>query len=259
VTATMGVPSGLARRLGGVAGRNWAVAGLLAGWQAWVTLGDVNEIVLPSPLRVLGDVVTNIGAYAGDTIYTMAMAFGGLTLGMTAGFLLALVVWSSPLLAGAVNPAALVLRSIPVVAVIPVLARLIGYDDKVVLAVTTLISFFPAFVLTGSGLRMVPAGADDLFALAGASRRARLRLLHVPAAVPNLLVALRLSAATCVLAAMVAEFLIGTRGLGELFSQARIDLEMPRAWGAAMIAAVLSVAAFLAAARLERRGIERFR
>lgn len=246
-------------RVATFAKRNWAVAGLFVLWQAYVSITDVNEIVMPPPLRVVGDIVTDLGAYAGDTAYTAAVAFGGLALGMLAGFLLALVVWSSSLLAGAVTPAALVLRSIPIVAVIPVLARLIGYDNRVVLAVTTLISFFPTFVLTGSGLRMVPAGSEDLFRLGGAGRAARLRHLLIPAAVPNLLVALRLSAATSVLAAMVAEFLIGTRGLGELFSQARIDMEMPRAWGAALIAAVLSVSAFLGAARLERWGAERFR
>ncbi len=249
----------LPARAGRVASRNWAVAGLFVVWQLWVMAAGYNEIVLPTPLRVIGDVVAEPGAYVGDTAYTIVMAVGGLVLGMGAGFVLAVVVRSSSLLAGAIGPVALILRSIPLVAVIPVLARLIGYDDRVVLAVTTLIAFFPAFVLTGSGLRMIPSGGAELFQLGGASRWDRLVHLQIPAAVPNLLVSLRLSAATSVLGAMVAEFLVGTRGLGELFSQARIDMEMPRAWGAALIATLLSVAAFSGAARLERWGNERFR
>ena len=47
---------------------------------------------------------------------------------------------------------------------------------------------------------------------------------------PNLLVALRIAAANSILAALVAEYLIGTFGLGRLFADAQSQMLTPRAW-----------------------------
>ena len=51
---------------------------------------------------------------------------------------------------------------------------------------------------------------------------------------------------------MVAEFLMGTSGLGYLFHSARTDLDMSRALGASVIAMVISVTSFLLATRAEQ-------
>ena len=51
-------------------------------------------------------------------------------------------------MAGAVSPLVLMLRSIPLVAIIPVVARLVGYGNKIVPIVTIMLAFFPAYVMT---------------------------------------------------------------------------------------------------------------
>jgi NitT/TauT family transport system permease protein len=147
---------------------------------------------------------------------------------------------------------------VPVVAMIPVLARVFGYGWFTVLVITTVVSFFPAFVLVGSRLRAAPQATSDLMAVLGASRSTVLRLLLLPHAVPGLLVAFRLTAPTAVLAAMLAEYLMGGRGLGTLFAQSVSFHEVGRAWGAALVATVVSVACFVAARAVERRGTVRF-
>lgn len=238
---------------------SWGVVALLVVWQLWVSVNGFNSIVMPRPAEVLADLVGHPGAYLPPLASTLGLAALGLALGMALGTLFAVLTWSSALLSGMLTPAALVVRSVPVVAMIPVIARLLGYGESTVLAVAVVISFFPAFVLVASGLRAVPPGSADVFTVLGARRWSRLRRLALPSAVPNLLVALRISAANCVLAALVAEFLMGTDGLGYLFQQTRNDLNMERAWGAALVATVVSVSAFLAAEHLERRGNARWR
>src|SRR5690606_15684903 len=109
----------------------------------------------------------------------------------------------------------------------------------------------PAFVFTGAGLRSLPPGAEDLFRVLGATKRKRLALLALPSAWPDWSVALRIAAANAILAAMVAEFLMGTSGLGYLFHAARTDLDMSRALGASVIAMVISVCSFVLASRAE--------
>ena len=239
--------------------RWWAVIGLVAVWQAWVSISGYNAIVLPAPTDVARDLVTNPGAYAGDTARTFGLALFGIAVGMSLGFVVAVLTWASSLIAGAISPLVLMLRSIPLVAVIPVVARLVGYGNKIVPIVTIMLAFFPAYVMTTSGLRTASQTSRDLMRALGASRWTLLRRVLVPTAVPSLLVALRLCAASAVLAAMVAEFLAGTNGLGRLFSTTRVRFETERAWGAALIATALSVLLFQVALRIERWGRRRFR
>lgn len=244
---------------GRAASRWWAVGLIVVVWHAWVSLAGFNSIVLPRPTDVVADVVTNPGAYAGDTARTVGLALIGIVVGMSLGFALAVVTWGSAVAAGVVGPLVLMLRSIPIVAVIPVVARVVGYGDRVVPIVTIMLAFFPAYVMTTSGLRSASATSTDLLRALGASRWTLLRRVLVPTAVPDLLVALRLCASSAVLAAMVAEFLAGTSGLGRLFSSSRVRFDNERAWGAALIATALSIASFQLALRIERWGRARFR
>jgi NitT/TauT family transport system permease protein len=231
----------------------WGVALLLVAWQLWVALAGYNTIVMPSPGAVLGDLARNPLAYAEPTLATLLVAALGLAGGFALSLGLAILGWLSGLLRGLVVPVAVMISAVPVVAIIPILARLLGYDRSTVLAVVVIITFFPSFVFGTAGLRALPPLSEDLFRVLGARRWTVLTRLALPAAVPNLMIALRLAAAHSVLAAMVAEFLMGTSGLGELFAATRADFKMDRAIGASLIAMTLSVTIYLVAAALERR------
>jgi ABC-type nitrate/sulfonate/bicarbonate transport system permease component len=236
----------------------WGVLALLAAWQAWVATADYNAIVMPRPSAVFGDLVGNPLLYAQPALATLAVATAGLIGGFLFSLALAILGWLSGVLRGLLMPLALMFSAVPVVAVIPILARLFGYDRSTVLAVVVIITFFPSFVFGSAGLRALPPLSDDLFRVLGAGRWTRLTRLALPAALPNLAIALRLAAAHSVLAALVAEFLMGTSGLGELLAQTRADFRMDRAIGASLVAIALSVSAYLAAAALERRVRERW-
>jgi len=168
--------------------------------------------------------------------------------------LLAVALWLTPFAAGVLTVPALLVQSTPLIATLPVLARLLGYGEQTVIAAAVLITFLPTFVLVGSGLRASPAGADGVFTALGAKRWSRLWLLALPAAVPSALVAIRIAAANSILAALIAEFLIGQSGLGRLFADAQSQFLTARSWSASLVATVLSVAAYFLARRLERYG-----
>jgi len=230
----------------------WGILLLLIGWQLWVSLGDYNAIVMPRPTAVFADLAAAPMAYLEPAGFTLLISAFGLLGGLLFGILLAALAWMSRLLNGLLSPLALIFSAIPVVCMIPVLARLFGYDQRTVLAVVVVITFFPAFVFCASGLRAVPPGSEDLFSVLGGSRWSRLWRLALPSAIPNVAIALRITAAQSILAAMVAEFLMGTRGLGQLFSVTHADFRMERAIGASVVAIVLSVATYLASAGIER-------
>ena len=231
----------------------WGIVLLVALWQAWVIVMELNSIVMPRPLGVLRDLLADPGIYWRNALYTVGAALAGLLLGMALGTALAVLAWLSTILEGLLTPLTVLFSSVPVVTLIPIIARLLGYDFSTVLAIVVIICFFPAFVFTASGLRALPPGSADLFRVLGASSASTLLRLALPAAVPNWMVALRIAAAGAILAAMVAEYLMGTAGLGFLFGETKADFNMERAFGATAVATVVSLAFFAAALAAERR------
>jgi len=232
--------------------RNWGVLAILAAWQGWVSLAGLNSIVLPGPWPVFRDILTNPGFYALNTALTLGTALTGLLAGLILGILVACLAWTSRLLAGMLTPLGLIFSSVPVVALIPILARLLGYGRPTVIAIVAIAAFFPAFVFTGAGLRDLPKGSADLMGVLGAGRWSRFRHLVLPAAVPRVMTGLRLCVPETVLAAILAEFLMGSSGLGFAFRQAASRFAMERALGTSLVVTVAAILCFVLAQHAER-------
>ena len=145
-----------------------------------------------------------------------------------------------------------VLAATPLVALLPLLARVFGYEPGTVRILSATMVFFPVFVAARSGLAAAPGAAGDAVHALGASAGRRFRLLELPAAVPHLASGLRLAAGTAVIAAVVGESLIGSSGLGVEFTRAYRQLDLPRAFGVAIVIVVVAVSVFALAGVAER-------
>lgn len=236
----------------------WPIALLFLLWQAWVVGMSYSAIVMPPPTAVVNDIITNANIYLHHSLITLSTALVGLVGGMLLGGILASVAWTSKLASGLLTPVTVMFSSVPVVALIPIIARLLGYDASTVIAVAVIITFFPSFVFMTAGLRALPSGAHGLFHVLGASRLNYFLHLALPSAMPSFAVALRLASAQAILAAMVAEFLMGTAGLGYLFSITLAEFNTERAFGASLITTFVSLSLFLIASRIEINIKERF-
>ena len=239
--------------------QSWGVLLIFGIWQIWVMSAHYNAIVIVSPIAVIRDMVLNPLVYVGPALWTLGFALTGLGVGMLLGLLLAIAAWRSQVLSGAIRPTALLLSSTPVVCLIPLLARIFGYESRTELVTIAIMTFFPSFVFASQGLRELPPMSSEFFAVLAASRRKRLMLLALPSAIPSMAVALRVGAAFSILVAMVSEYLMQTGGLGNMFALANQAFETERAWGASFAAVALSVALYAASSTVERRIQERYR
>ncbi len=237
----------------------WAVVAVIALWQLTVWVFDVNPFLIPGPITIVADIANSPMEFVGPLLLTLRTAAVGLVLGVGTGYLMASLGWLWPFLGTALTPFALVIRTVPFVALIPVLTRIMGYSDQTAWVITAMVCFFPTFVLVGTGLRDIPANGDDLFDAAGASRLDRYRLLAVPASLVGLGTSIRIAASSSFAAALIAEFLMGTPGLAFVLSQSLSALDMTLLWGTATCAIVVSIIAYLLANQLENKIIARWR
>jgi len=140
----------------------------------------------------------------------------------------------------------------PLVALFPLFARIIGYQPTTVRLLAAVLVFYPVFVYTRSGLQAANPAALDVVDSLGGSPNARFRSVVLPAAVPHIASGFRIAAGTAVIAAVVGETLIGRKGLGVEFSSAYNQLELPRAFGAALVVVVTSLVVFALAGKFEQ-------
>jgi NitT/TauT family transport system permease protein len=251
-----------ARRAGSVllrvANVVWPLALVLAAWSLWVAVGDVPPAVAPQPSAVASYLGSHLGSFAGDTWHTIEVVLAGLVIGTAAGVLLAALSWFSEVLRAVIDGPALLTQCLPVATITPVLARVFGYGIGTMVVITALISFFPVLVFATAGFRRTPPGSEDLFVVLGAGVWQRFWRLAAPAAVPRVLVALRMSVVAAVAGTMLAQWIMGTTGLGSRLIVAQSSFRTAEAWASSVVSIVLSVLLYTAVSMFCRRAGERF-
>lgn len=236
--------------------QTWAVILLVVGWSVWVRHSGLNGIVIVTPLAVVRELMHHPSDYVLPALHTIAVSLFGIIAGLLCGLLLAIAIWLSRVLAALSIPLALLLTSVPVVCLIPILTRIFGYDDRTVFITVIILCFLPAFVFAYAGLRALPPMAEEYFNVQGAGRWSRLWRLALPAALPHLAVALRVLSVQSVLAALIAEFLMQTGGLGFLIATSTADLAMAQALAASLISVIIALT-FYGATSLMERAVQR--
>ncbi len=220
---------------------------LLLLWEAAVRLGQVSPLLLPPPSAVLGDLYRDRASLAASLLNTLAVTLEALLAATAIGVALAVALFRSRLLELAVGPLMVILQVTPVVAIAPLILVWIGLDHVALalLALATLIAFFPVLSNTLLGLKSVDRDLQDLFTMRRASGWQRLLLLELPSALPQILGGVRIAGGLALVGAVVAEFVAGSgtaTGLAWRIMEAADRLNTPRMFAALFLLALLGIA-----------------
>lgn len=129
-------------------------------------------------------------AALGETLY---ITLDGMPAGLVFAFVLAILTGLSPRLTKALLPVALITQTVPLVALTPLLVRLLGRGVSLTLWATVSETFFPAFVLLTQALALVPRSIEDLPRAYGASLSRQMRMITLPASLTYVFAATRLT------------------------------------------------------------------
>lgn len=232
-----------------------AVIAFVLVWQLVTVAFSVPAFLVPMPSAIGAALVANVGRIGAALGQTAAEAMLGFAGGNVLGLALALAFARSRALERVGLPVAIALRSVPLIAIAPLLTIILGYGPATIIVMAVLISFFPALVGGASGLRAPSAAALDLMHVLDAPERVRYARLRIPAALPFVFAAFKVTAPASVLAAMVAEWTAANSGLGYLIIDAGEQYHFPLMWAGIVAATALAVAAFIGASVVERRVI----
>lgn len=188
---------------------------------------------------------------------TAGVAMAGLAIAALLGIGLAVLMSQARWVERAVYPWAVVLQTIPILALVPLIGFWFDFGLFSRLLVCVLIAIFPIISTTLFGLRSAEPANHDLFTLYGAGRLDRLRKLQWPAALPAVFSGLRISAGLSVIGAIVGDFFFkqGEPGLGVLMQVYGQNLRSEQLFGAVILSSLLGLAVFWAFGFLSRRVI----
>jgi len=182
-------------------------------WQLLALL--VHRPILPSPLVVVPLFLQNITGELG--LHFLASA-GRVLAAIIAATLLAaplgLALGQMPALDRVAGPLIAIIYPIPKIIFLPVIYVLMGISDLSKITLIAIIIFFQILVV----VRDEAAGLKKELILSvkslGAGRRALFRYVYIPASIPAILTALRISVGTAVAVLFIAEQSLTSYGLG---------------------------------------------
>jgi NitT/TauT family transport system permease protein len=213
----------------------------------------ITDGFLPVTDRVNG--LRPILGYMWPTVYVTLL---GLGIAVVFGTLFAVLMNLSKGIERAFFPYAVVLQTIPILAITPLLTQLFGEELGVRLVVTVLIAIFPVITNTLFGLQSTDQLHHDLFTLNKASRFTRLMKLELPSALPAMMTGVRIASGGAVIGCIVADFFFakGAKGIGYYIrTRQQKAAERPEMFAGTIMASLFGVVMFLIVGWITTRAI----
>lgn len=237
--------------------RTWAltllgIVVLFGVWEAVVQAARVPPYVLPAPSAIWRQLVRDWPLLLRHLQPTAIEAGGGFLIGNVVAILLAAAFVHWPAFERAVFPVAIALRTLPLVAITPLLIAWLGYGYAPRIAIAALISFFPTLVNMVRGLNALDQQAFELLRTYSATTWQIFTKVRLPSSLPYLFASLKISATSSVLGAIVAEWIGTDKGLGYLIVAATFDFKSERLWATIAVSSALALVGFLLVVLAER-------
>ena len=205
-------------RFGGLIG----IAVLLATWIIGSATGLIDERNLSAPWTVVTTAETLIenGRLQESLVTSGIRAAIGLGLGVAVGTVLALISGLSRIGETLIDGPVQVKRSIPTLALIPLLLLWFGIGEPFKILTIALAVFVPIYIHTHNGLRTIEGKYAELAETLGVSRWEFIRHVVLPGAMPGFLLGMRFAVTSSLLALVVVEVINATSGIGHMITLA---------------------------------------
>ncbi|MBW8485652.1 ABC transporter permease [Actinomadura parmotrematis] len=235
-----------------------------AGWTAFLKALDVNTLVAKTPADVWAYLVTDekAGDNLGNVLDGLGVTLRDAGLGLVAGLAaavavaMAFVLWRTA--ERSFMPIAMVVRSVPLVAMTPVITLIFGRDLLATTVISGIVVFFPALVTIAFGLRSASPQAADLVRAYGGSSWTTMRKVMVPSALPALFAAARIAAPGSLIGALLAEWLATGKGLGYAMLTDGSTFKYDDLWASVVAVTLASLAVYALIGVLEALVLARF-
>ena len=237
---------------------------VLAGWTLFLNVFSISPLIGKSPWAVWHYLfLTSISAHnRAGLLAALGVTLMHAGIGFVAGTLLGLIVAFAfvlqPAVQGVLMPLMMILRTMPLVALTPLIVLLFGRGLVAIGVIGALTVFFPTVVIVTLGLRAAPLASTDLIRAHGGGPWMALRKVRFPTAIPALFAAARMSVPAALVGALLAEWLASGDGLGNRMQRDISGFRSSDLWSGIVTLTLCSLLLYGVIGLLEQRVTIRF-
>lgn len=233
---------------------------IIGGWEASVKLSLADPFIVSSPSRVAACLVglAKRGELMPHVAATFAETVAGFAAGTAIGCAAAVLLWFCPFMERVLEPYLVILNALPKIALGPILIVWVGAGAGAIIVMALLVSTVVTVMTVLAGFLEQGQEKQELMLSFGATRVQTFLKAVLPASVPSIMSALRISVGMSWVGVIVGEYLVSKRGIGYLIVYGgqvfRLDLVMASVTVLCALAAIM----YYAVAFFEKRVSKRF-
>ncbi|MFC4808730.1 ABC transporter permease [Paenibacillus sp. GCM10023250] len=221
----------------------------VGGWQLICYLLQAPTYLVPKPSDIVQAAIENRRELWTAVSTTAFESVFGFLLSIVLGISFAILMASSKVVEESVYPYAIIMQTIPIVAVAPLIVIWFDAGFRAIVIIAFLIGFFPMLSNTQIGLNSTEHNLRNLFYLYNAKPLQTMWRLRIPAALPYIVAGLKISCTLSVIGAIVGEYIAGigggNGGLGYAITYAAGRLKTPYLFACGLSASLLGILFFL--------------
>jgi NitT/TauT family transport system permease protein len=227
-------------------------ASILLLWQFAVPALGVPTFIVPTPAAVALKFLGEWRFLLTNALPTVVESVLGFLFGNGVAIALAVIFVHSRAVQATYFPVILFFNTIPVLALAPIIILIFGLGMLPKVIIAAVICFFPTLVNMVRGLTLATPNEIELMHVLSASRAEVFWRLRVPRSLPLLFASLKIASTTCVIGAVVGEWIGSNQGLGALIIQSTFNYQSDRLFAAVFLASSMALVFFGVVSAVER-------
>ncbi|MEJ8856572.1 ABC transporter permease [Variovorax robiniae] len=224
---------------------------LLLAWE--VSARAVASPSYPSLLMVLEKLVADAPVFVEQIGITLLRAAAGFALALVTMLPLGIFIGRTPRFGQYVEPAIDLLRPLPPLAIVPVAMLFAGTGSAAKISVIFYSAAFPLLINAIDATRSNHPLLVQVGRSIGLSRAEIMRSIDLPAALPRIMIGVRLAVAMALLISVSSEMLLSTDGMGNYLMRAQEQFQIAGGLAAIVVIALVSPAINACMLRVERK------
>ena len=189
---------------------------------------------------------------------TMIDASIGFSFGILFATLVSILFTLSKGIEQALMPIAMLFRSVPLIAMAPIIILIFGRAEITVAVMGAIVVLFPALVNIVFGLRSVSPAMYDLASVYGANKLTILRTVAFPSSLPSFFAAVKISVPGAITGALLVEWLATGSGIGYGIVSAVGRAKANEVWAYVVVITLVSILLYNIVALIEQSVLARF-
>lgn len=212
-------------------------------WECCARLGVINDFIFSSPSRMFFCLIQAVKKQ--QLLYHTAVTIGetlfSFVIVTVLSLLFAALLWSWKSLYQVLEPALVMLNSLPKSALAPVMIVWLGNNIKTVIVTGILLAIFASTITLTTGFYKTDQDKIRLMQTLGAGKKDILFKLLIPSSIPLILSTMKVNIGLCLVGVIIGEFLAARVGLGYLIIYSSQVFQMDMVMLAILILCAIAV------------------